>query len=161
MSTPTISQTRDILQSVYEWVDEVLTQHYTSYFITLNDEFNIIDAGTFPVVVISYNESRIDDVVYGRNTPSSGSFITVPLTLYLYQMGNRGVNEDFDRDCQILSRRIIDWLRKKHQNTTEMTNHNIWSVLVDPNIRKSPPVGLREISRYILYLEVIGIREDS
>jgi hypothetical protein len=161
MSTPVISQTRDILQRVYIWIDEVLTQHYTSHFITLDDEFDIISAGTFPVVVISYNESRIDDAVYGRKTPSDGSLIILPLTLYLYEEGNRGIGEDFDRDCQILTRRIIDWLRKKHQDPTEMTEHNIWSVLVDPNTRHSPPIGVREISRYILYIEIIGIREDN
>src|SRR4030042_1382773 len=109
-----------------------MTQHYTEYFITLNDEFDVITAGIFPAVVISYNESRIDDVVYGRKTPSDGSLIILPITLYLYEKGNTGAGEDFDRDCQILIRRIVDWLRKKHQNATEMTDHNIWSVSVEP-----------------------------
>jgi hypothetical protein len=161
MATLVSTQTRDILQTVYGWIDELLNQEYNSYFVTLNDEFNIIEAGTFPVVVIAYNESRLEDTVYGRFTPSSGSLVILPLTLYLYENGNVGEGEDFDRDCQILSRKIIDWLRKKHQNTTEMSDHNIWSVLVDPNIRRSPPIGLREVSRYILYMEITGIREDS
>jgi len=145
---------------VYEWVDEGMARNYGSYFVTLNEEFNIIDAGTFPVVVIAYNDSRVEDAVYGRLTPSSGSLITVSMTLYLYEEGNRGASEDFDRDCQILARRMTDWLVRKHQDATEMTEHNIWSVMVDPNIRRSPP-GIREVSRYILYLEVTGIREDN
>lgn len=166
MSTPVISQTRDMLQVVYEWIDEVLARHYSSYYITLNDEFNIIDAGTFPVVVISYNESRVEDVVYGRiikaelPSPNYGSMISLPLTLYLYEIGNREIGEDFDRDCQILVRRIIDWLRSKNQNTTEMTDHGIWYVHPSPDARRSPP-NILEVSRYILYVDVIGLREDN
>lgn len=159
MSTLIATQTRDILQRIYTWIDEVLAQHYTSYFITLDEEFDVISAGTFPVVVISYSGTQLNDVVYGRKTPSDGSLLVLSVVLYLYEKRTTTGN-DFDEDCQILARRITDWLRKKHQNSAEMSVRNIWSVTVDPNLRRSPPIGVREVSRYILYLEIIGIRED-
>jgi hypothetical protein len=155
---PIKSQTRDIVERMYEWLDDALAVVYDEYFITLDVRFDISEAGTFPVIVVDFDEGDLTDVTIGRRLPFSGTTEMFTFELSLYHLANEVEGIDYDRDNQILVRTVIDYLNKKNQNSTEMTDHNIWSVNVVQGRRSD--TGIRKISRYILSVEVEVLRED-
>lgn len=141
------------------WLEEVLDEYYTEWHISLDNNFNVAYSTIFPLIVVDFSPSEVNDVSFGRRVPFAGASVTYVFTLYLYSKINLVVGEDYNRDIQILTRRIIDWFTTKHQNQTEMSEHNIWSVMVIGG-RESEP-NIRDVARMILTIEIEVLREDG
>jgi hypothetical protein len=141
------------------WLEEVLDEYYSDWYISLDRNFNVVYSANFPLVVVDFSPSVVNDVSFGRRVPFVGGSITYTFTLYLYSKINLTSGEDYNRDVQILTRRIIDWFTTKHQNQTEMTQHNIWSVIVVGGRESEPEI--RDVSRIILTIEIEVLREDG
>jgi len=164
MSVPvaTKGRTRDILERLYKWVEEVLRDNYDEYYMTIDDRIdvmNIMDNEVFPLVTIRVDPVVIGDVAYGRKMPDSGSLASYSFSMHVFEKYNEDPLEDYNRDAHNCTELIVSKLTSKNQSLVEMTSHGIFSVR-DVSFRESDP-NVRDVARVIVEGYIDVIREDS
>jgi len=161
MSAPssTKGRIRNILETIYGYVDSALTADYASYEVSQADRPKIYEADVFPFAAVRVNPVEIFDLTYGRRIPSAGSQAVYEFSIHVFHLRNTGSGEDHNRDVTIAARRIIDYIVDKSQDTTEMAVNGIHFIR-DVFGRESDPRG-RRLARIIIEGVVEVNREDS
>lgn len=169
MSEPVSSikaRRRAILERLRDWAEECLDNNiYTGYTVSLNKNIDIVSVKKMPLISIALGDADYNIEVYGRmyaNASEQKSGITVyyPFTMFIYHWRNEETGFTHNYDVHILTDLIVEYLRTKHTNSTEMGTHGILGI-EDISTRESDPMGYFKLTRMILSGRIKAIREDE
>lgn len=141
----------------------LLNQGYAHFTISMDKDFDVMQAKDMPLITIALGEQDSSSEVYGRRYPSKGITVTFPFTLFIYMKKTDKADEheqSHNYSLHLLTDALYQFLKDKRVDNIERDTHgikNIYNIIT----RESDPALFIGLVRMIMSGQLDVVRLDS